>query len=75
MEDRQSKKFVNCPLCGEIIEVICPVINATVYQVVAKDSWLKARVVDNSNYATTTNECACPRCKKTIYLAWFMYKR
>ena len=75
MEYKQGVTYVNCPYCGEIVEVICPIPNVVVYQVLAKNSWLKARVVDNSNYTVTTNECACSKCKNTMYLVWFTYPK
>jgi len=60
----QVTRYINCPHCGRIVEVVCPDDNREPRKVTAdKEFYL--------SWSNTDNNVACPNCEQRIYLHWY----
>jgi len=55
--------YINCPYDGEMVKVVCPVIDKTPIKVIAEKTYLFR--------AGQHNEISCPNCGQLIYLVWY----
>jgi len=60
----QAIRAVNCPHCGLINKVVCPVANAEPKEVYAKSEW--------GILGHKKNEVACEHCGRKIFLIWYL---
>jgi len=60
----QATRYINCPHCGKIVEVVCPDDNREPRKVTADPE-------PNFSLAQTNNNISCPNCGNTIYLHWY----
>lgn len=61
----QTTYFINCPHCGEVIEVVCPRIDANPREVKADPKY-------TIRFSSFNNEIACPKCRQYIMLHWYL---
>ncbi len=55
--------FVNCPFCGNIVEVVSPIPNRKIIHVKA------SKDIRGSNTIYET-ECACTKCENSMRIIW-----
>jgi hypothetical protein len=61
----QSTYFVNCPHCGEIVEVVCPQPDRRIRTTdTAKDRW-------NLHFGDDNTNTACRHCGKSFVVYWY----
>jgi hypothetical protein len=65
MPGKQESRHINCPHCGEIIEVICPDVDRGVKKILAN----KVEFFNFYNFDSRNTSC-CKICKKSIVLYW-----
>ncbi|MCK5039523.1 MAG: hypothetical protein KAR87_00965 [Candidatus Aenigmarchaeota archaeon] len=62
MDNYQETKYVNCPNCGKIIEVISPRVNKNVSKVIAYTS---------DHVAHENTQTVCSNCQYKCYISWY----
>lgn len=60
----QQTFFVNCPFCGQIVEVVCPKPGRTPTQVESH----KEKMGDWGSVVTTVG---CSRCSNRMFIFWY----
>ncbi len=59
---------VNCPYCGEVVEAVCPEINATPRSVRAAKQQYELPMPLFAGFST--NHMSCTHCQKSFLVRW-----
>jgi endogenous inhibitor of DNA gyrase (YacG/DUF329 family) len=66
----QKRYSVNCPYCGNVVEVVCPLVKSEPSKVEAREPD-RSRIFPTLPVAVETSQAVCPECRGQMVIWWW----